>query len=67
MLWQQMTQLLLWFDLHQAKLVVFKATRNPTGDDGKAVSVEVWDMLLGFKVLSLLGRVCERSTWDQQS
>lgn len=66
MLWQQMIQLLLWFDLRQAKLGVSKATQNPT-DDGKAVSVEVWDMHLGFKVLSLLGRVSEPSTWDQQS
>lgn len=45
------------FDLHQAKLPVFKATWNPTGDDGKSVSVEVWDRLLGFKVLPLLGRL----------
>lgn len=62
-----MTQLFLWFDLHQAKLVVFKATLNPTGDDGKAIGVEVWDMLLGFKVLSLLGRVSEPRMWDQLS
>lgn len=62
-----MTQLFLWFDLHQANPAVFKATQNPAGDDGKAVSVEAWDMLLGFRVLSLLGRVSEPSTWDQQS
>lgn len=32
------------------QLAVFKATGNPTGDDGKAVNAEVWDLLLGFKV-----------------
>jgi len=61
-----MTQLILWFDLHQAELAVFKATQNPT-DDGKAASVEAWDMLLGFRVLSLLDRVSEPSNWDQRS
>lgn len=61
-----MIQLFLWFDFHQAKLAVFKATQNLT-DDEKAVSMDAWDMLLGFKVLSLLGRLSEPSMWDQQS
>lgn len=39
MLWQQMTKLFLWLDLHQAKLAVFKATQNPTAGGGKCGSV----------------------------
>lgn len=67
MLWQQMTKLFLWLDLHQAKLAVFKATGNPTGDGEKSVSVEVWDQAFMFQSFASPWQDAEPSTWHQES